>query len=284
VKRGVGGGLGRQGGNLRCTTCGRMTRSASTFAMCLVAVGVSHGQTSPLDYRVRGAERTLRYEGVKTEPYGGSLTLLSFTTGKAINPIPGKDVSQMQVQFFAPGNVKSRLRVREMHSVKSYLLDAEHDWKAGRNSFVWPKDEVLGPLQIDLRNLGVVIGTSPGMSGTVYPARFAGAAESSPERVYTIIVQSKYTCSPMLAVLIRDTPKGQVRIASLSHRETGALMPTVLEFDSTNLSEGSYSVQVSCERRGSGTGAGADSRQLAVYDFNHVPAWAEVPALPARTR
>lgn len=253
------------------------------FALFLIQASVAWSQSSAYSYGKRGEGATLRFEGVKSEPYGGSLTLLSFTIGRLATSSPESADRQLRVLFFTPAAASIRLRVRELYSVKSYVLDAKHAWKAGRSEFAWPVTDVVQPLQVDLNNLGVVVGSNPGMTGLVFPARFAGALPGGREPIYTAVIQSKYTCAPLLAELSQFTDKSRSRVASQSHREVAALVPKILEFDASGLLEGPYSLQVSCERKGMGAGAGADSHQLAVYDFHHVPSFVvDSPAGAAR--
>jgi hypothetical protein len=227
-------------------------------------------QSSPYPYITRGDGASLRSEGVKSEPYAGSLTLLSFTVGEPSIAATSNAERLIRVTFSSPGGADVALRVRELQSKKSYLLEARHPWRADRNAFAWPTNDVLAPLGVELTNLGVVVGSNPGKTGVVVPARFTGAVISGPEPLYRAVVRSKYTCAPMLAVLSRVSLTGAMQVvARQSHRDVAALTPKVIGFDTTTLADGPYSLKVSCQRKGSGAAAGVDSYQEAVFDFVH---------------
>jgi len=230
-------------------------------------------QTSPYPYKPRGEGATSRYEGVKSDPFGGSLTLLSFTIGRPDRSLPQAAVGQLRVRFYSPNALGAHLKVRELHSETSYLLDTERAWRAGQNEFAWPVDEVIQPLHVKLNNLGVVVGSNPGMSGTVFPARLTASSASARESRYAAVVRSKYSCAPLLGVLSRRTAGYSPPIARLSYPKVPALAPKVLEFDVSKLEEGQYSLRISCERKGMGPAAGRDSDQFGLYDFFHRPAF-----------
>jgi hypothetical protein len=244
---------------------------ALACVLLLLPAASSSAQSSAYAYRQRGAGDSLWYEGIANEPRAGSLSLLSFTIGRLGAANPAAVDGRLQVRFFSPSQVNARITVRELQSVKSYQLDADRRWRPAWNLFAWPTSAVIQPVAVDVRNLGVVVTSHPGISGTVFPALFADPRPGARISGYTVVVRSKYTCAPLVAMLFHAVSEQSQPIATQSHRGVAARAPKVLYVDATTLPEGAYTLRMSCEREGRGAGGGEDIVQRVFYDFYHVP-------------
>lgn len=258
----------------------RSKKNYSFPTIALICLSVVGFLTFPLlsegfeySYQKRGKGDNVRSEGLKTDKKAGTLLLLSFIAYKSkweTDDLP----KNLTIKFFSPEESVAYISVREIQSLRSYRMDVERNvWGIGwMNKFTWPSRDVIAPLEIDIKNLGIVISSKRyGGSGKIYPALFFSNQLPSRISTYTLTVQCKYTCAPLTWTIRPMHQESDAKIQSGSIKRLRGGKPHEITLQASWLKEGWHRIRLRWEKAGRGSGAGDENQQVRDYDFYHMP-------------
>ena len=155
------------------------------------------------EYKLRGGNR---YEGIK--PIGVSapdLELLSFFSYKE-DVVSGTDVN-MKIKFFLKSESRVYITAKELILRKFYLMKPlKTNWKTGFQEFSkWPTREVINPLSIKMREIGIVgrISRDRIGSGDVVPLVMYHSESPITVDSYTLVLRPKRALSLIEYTLLK---------------------------------------------------------------------------------
>lgn len=218
----------------------------------------------PLAYRDRGD----RHEGVKSKPVSGyDVELLG---ARVEMELPSELPDDFTVQFFLERQEKVYLTVRERDPIEFYWLDkvARTDWRSkATNSFTWPSQDVLGPLELSPERLLVLarLGREgPNPYERVAPVIFPGT--SNPTRIagYRFTFKSNGSARTHHRVFAPDSTEIQV---PGSERQRRPDTPFDVRWRVGNWPEGIYRLRLE------GYFLSDNARILQEVEFFHAPTW-----------
>ena len=227
---------------------------------------------SNFDYQLRGKGANLRHEGIKSDKKAGDFSLISFVS----TPFQWKKdqiPDFITIKFYTPIDRQAFISVGEIDVEHSYRMKANRsNWPFYEvNTFTWPTEDVIKPLNISPDNLSFVIFERQyGGSGTVYPAIVG--SQNLPKTIisgYRLIFTSKYTCAPLKWSLYNVVDRAWTKLKSGFIKSAMAIKSHSLELNFSQIKDGWYRVELTCERKGYGLGGGKDNKQKRYYEFYH---------------
>jgi hypothetical protein len=253
-----------------------MKRKTGLCLMVVASMMIYTSQAKSIDseltYKVRGKGANLRYEGVRREKKSGTFKLISFDTISPqldIDAIP----EYINIKFFLPTEGEAFISAREIDNAHSYYMDVQRSkWPIGIcNHFSWPTTDVIKPLGIALDNLSVIISErNYGGSGVVYPAIIYSNQPPNNINNYRLIFRSIYTCAPLTWELDNVVDRNWSEFKHGSIKNAVAKKSHAIELDFSSFDEGWYKIELTCERKGKGSGGGRENKQVRHYEFYHL--------------
>lgn len=131
--------------------------SIVTIIICIFSFSILFA--GDLEYQIREFEKSTYKEGTRSNPVSAqTIELISVLAdySEKSNTIPSK----LRLKFYLEKQSPVYITVRELNFEEFYWLsevNPSSPFKKGHNNnFVWPTDEVIKPLKIDMKKLGVL--------------------------------------------------------------------------------------------------------------------------------
>ncbi len=206
---------------------------------------LAYAAVDPLSYRERGS----RHEGIKSKPVGGHDVELLAAMIEPEGPQPAALPDRLVVHFFLAQADEVHLTVRERQPQTYYWLDQvkpTKPWQAKVvNSFDWPSQDVLAPLQLKPAQLLVVArlgkATPPSRQERVAPVLFHPAAGPRQINAYHFVFKLQAAAKVSWSIL---GPANQVLAQGGDPIRRPADLPFDVLWRAGQQAEGTYRLQL----------------------------------------